>query len=205
MKHTEGTHFIGITGGVGAGKSRVLRYLKETVSCRIIYADEEALKFYVPGNDIFGKIIEAVGEDVLDDAGGIDKRKMAAKIFSDDNLLLRVNDIVHPAVRDVIIRTMDEARALGDKDFLFVEAALLIECGYESILDELWYVYASEDTRRSRLKESRGYTDGKIDGIFVSQLSEDEYRKHCHRVIDNDSSIEVMQDSVDGILKEYLG
>ena len=95
MKHTEGTHFIGITGGVGAGKSRVLRYLKETVSCRIIYADEEALKFYVPGNDIFGKIIEAVGEDVLDGAGGIDKRKMAAKIFSDDKLLQRVNDIVH--------------------------------------------------------------------------------------------------------------
>ena len=86
-----------------------------------------------------------------------------------------------------------------------MEAALLIECGYEELLDELWYVYASADTRRKRLMESRGYSDEKIQSIFDSQMSDKEYRAHCRRVIDNDGSLEKMKDSVDSIIKEVLG
>ncbi len=202
---TKGTASIGITGGVGAGKTEVLRYLKERSSCRILIADEEAKKFYVPGNEIFDKIVAVIGKDMLDKDGYIDKKAMSDRIFSDDTFLDRINSIVHPAVKDVILDAMREENEKKDKDFLFVEAALLIECGYEEILDEIWYIYASEETRRSRLKAGRGYTDEKIDSIFEAQLGEDEYRKHCCRIIDNDSTIEAMKRSVDNILKEYGG
>ena len=75
-------------------------------------------------------------------------------------------------------------------DFLFIEAALLIECGYDKIVDELWYIYADKEVRRQRLKESRGYSDEKIDNIFKNQLSEDKFRSHCKVVIDNSGTLE---------------
>lgn len=75
-------------------------------------------------------------------------------------------------------------------ELFFVEAALLIESGYEHIVDEMWYIYAREDVRRRRLSESRGYTPEKIEKIIASQLSEEEFRQHCDFVIDNSDSLE---------------
>lgn len=83
-----------------------------------------------------------------------------------------------------------EAKNKGDVELFFVEAALLIESGYEHIVDEMWYIYAREDVRRRRLSESRGYTPEKIEKIIASQLSEEEFRQHCDFVIDNSDSLE---------------
>ena len=92
-----------------------------------------------------------------------------------------------------------EARQKGFA-FFFIEAALLIEDHYDKIVDELWYIYADEDIRRKRLKESRGYSDEKIDGIFDSQSSDDTFRKHCSVVIDNSGSIKETREQI----KQYL-
>ena len=86
---------------------------------------------------------------------------------------------------------------------LVLEAALLIEEGYGEICDELWYIYASEEVRRRRLKSSRGYSDEKIDSIFASQLKEAEYRMHCKEVIDNDGDIENTIASINKALSKY--
>ena len=83
-----------------------------------------------------------------------------------------------------------EARAKGDVELFFVEAALLIENGFGEVVDEMWYIYAREEVRRKRLSVSRGYTPEKIDRIMSSQLSEKEFRKHCDFVIDNSDSLE---------------
>lgn len=195
------TRCIGITGGVGAGKSAVLEYLKKTTRSRIFIADDEAKKLYTPGSPVFSRIVELAGEDILDAEGGLDRALFSQRLFSDRDLLEKVNATVHPAVESMILDAMAFEKAEGKRDFLFIEAALLIECGYDKLLDELWYVYASEDTRRRRLKERRGYTDEKIDGIFASQLKEDEYRRSCSRVIDNDADLEHMRSCVDDILR----
>ena len=192
---------IGITGGVGSGKSSVLGYLTDSTDCRSLVSDDEAKKLYVPGSSVFDRIIETAGDDVLAADGAIDKKAFALKLFNDSSLRERINEIVHPAVRDIISDTMQYEISSGRHDYLFIEAALLIENGYEEVLDELWYIYASEETRRKRLKESRGYSDEKITAIFASQLSEEEYRKHCDRVIDNDGSTERMRASVDAALR----
>ncbi len=198
------TRCIGITGGVGSGKSAVLSYLKETTRCRVFYSDEEAKKLYLPGSLVFDRIVEAAGSDILDEKGELQRELFAARLFEDRDLRDRINSIVHPAVKGLILDNMAMERAEGKHDFFFVEAALLIECGYETLLDELWYVYASENVRRQRLKDTRGYSEEKIQGILDSQLSDKEYRSHCRRVIDNDGSMEEMHAGIDKIIEEVL-
>ena len=197
------TKCIGVTGGVGSGKSAVLDYLKEKTRCRVFYSDDEAKKLYIQGIPVFDKIIQAAGEDVLTADGKLDKERFAARIFDDKGLLDKINSIVHPAMQGIILDEMAYERAEGKRDLFFVEAALLIECGYEALLDEIWYVYAPEDVRRRRLKENRDYSDEKISAVFASQLSDEEYRKHCKRVIDNGGTMEAMRASVDSVLKEF--
>lgn len=180
---------IGITGGVGAGKSAVLDHLAQTYSCRVIKADQAAHQLEEPGGACFEPLIALLGAEILDAAGKIDRQKMAARIFADRGLLQQVNDIVHPAVKTYLLSEIERERARGKRDFLFIEAALLIEEGYAEILDELWYIHADIDVRRQRLRKSRGYSDEKIDAILKSQLSEADFLKHADVVIKNNGAL----------------
>ena len=89
-----------------------------------------------------------------------------------------------------VIDEMNRERAAQTHEVLILEAALLIEEHYDEICDELWYIYTTEENRRARLKASRGYSDAHVDRIFASQLSEEEYRRHCRVVIDNNGTLE---------------
>jgi dephospho-CoA kinase len=99
---------------------------------------------------------------------------------------------------------INDAKTKGKTDFFFVEAALLIETGFDKICDELWYIYAQKKVRIQRLKESRGYTEKQIDDMFDRQLSEAEFRKHCQVVIDNSGELEESIAQIRGILEGYL-
>lgn len=183
---------IGITGGVGAGKSTVLDIIRENCSCFILIADEAAHEVEKKGQACFNELIELLGKDILAPDGEIDKKKMAAKIFAEDkkSLLFAVNSIVHPRVKEHILRLIDEYRRSGDVDYFFIEAALLIEDGYKAICDELWYIYAPYKLRAERLRSTRGYTDKKIQDIMASQNDEATFRKYCDHVIENDGDLE---------------
>ena len=176
---------IGVTGGVGAGKSTVLNYIENSCKCRIIFSDQVANDIKLKGQSCYEPIVRLLSEDILGDDGEIDKKKMAAKIFSDDKLLLKVNEIIHPAVNNYIFGEIEKEKEKNELDYLFIEAALLIENGYGKIVDELWYIYADEEVRRQRLKDSRGYSDEKINDIFKGQLRDEEFRRHADFVIDN--------------------
>ena len=140
----------------------------------------------------------------LDENGFIDRNKMAAMIFSDTDLLGKVNAIIHPAVQDYILSEIQKEKETDHYDFFFVEAALLIECGYGAHVDELWYIYASEEVRRQRLMNSRGYSEEKITQIMKGQLQEEDFRMNCHVVIDNSFDLEVTKKQIDKILGEKL-
>ena len=111
-------------------------------------------------------------------------------IFRDENLLEQVNAIVHPAVQEFLLEKIREARQEGRTELFFIEAALLIECGYGDIVDEMWYIYAEEGMRRQRLRESRGYSPEKIEQIMGSQLTEEAFRAGSDFVIDNSGAPE---------------
>ena len=134
--------------------------------------------------------MELLGRDILRADGQIDKPSMAAKIFADPALLEKVNQIIHPAVKKYLADRLAEARAKGDVELFFVEAALLIENGFGEVVDEMWYIYTSENIRRQRLKASRHYTDEKITDMIASQPSEDTFRQACQAVIDNSGDFE---------------
>lgn len=197
-------HVIGITGGVGAGKTKILTYLSEHYSCRIILADEVANQLKEPGQKCYEEIVTLLGTQILKPDGTIDRLKMAERIFSDRELLQHVNEIIHPAVKEYILQAIEEERHRDKIDFLFLEAALLIEEGYESIVDELWYIYADEAVRAERLKANRQYSDEKIQKILRSQLSDAEYRAHCSTVIDNDVALEETYRQIEKKMGEYL-
>ena len=180
---------IGITGGVGAGKSEILSYIRKHYKCEIYLADEVAHLIKRKGERCYDRLVKLLGEKVLEPSGEIDKGKMAARIFADETLLEQVNAIVHPEVRYYLEDRIREAKDNPQIELLFIEAALLIEAGYDDILDEMWYIYANEAVRRKRLRENRGYSAEKIEQIISAQLSEEEFRAACDFVIDNSGEL----------------
>ena len=176
---------IGITGGAGAGKSAILSYVEDNYRARVLYADAIATELMQPGSRCFEELQQILPQEVYTPEGELDRKALAELMFSEESVRKDVNAIVHPAVKVYIIDTIGKERERGSLDYLLIEAALLIEDHYEEICDALWYVYASQDIRRERLKEGRGYSDEKITGIFASQLSESAYRRACQVVIDN--------------------
>lgn len=187
---------IGVTGGVGSGKTELLHYIEKNYRCRILLADEASHEVMQKGGRIYEPLVALLGSSVLDSSGEINRKEMAARIFSHEELLGRVNALIHPAVREYILEAVAEERekaAAGAEDavdYFFLEAALLIECGYRSVVDEMWYIYCDLAVRRERLKKSRGYSDGKIDSILSSQLTETEFRNGSDVVIDNSGNLE---------------
>ena len=190
---------IGVTGGVGSGKSVILDYLRDHYGARLIVADEVARQLEEPGEACYNELLELLGRDVLGSDGYFDNKKFAAAIFSDEKKLAAVNAIVHPEVKKYILTEMEKEEKNGCRYFV-VEAALLIEEHYDEVLDELWYVYVPEVIRRDRLKASRSYSDEKIDSIFAAQLSEQEFREHCRYVIDNGNDLSYTYRQIDELI-----
>lgn len=180
---------LGITGGVGSGKSLVLEYLEEAYHAAVFQADLIAHEVQLPGEKCHEQIVDYFGKEILLVDGRIDRRKLGNVVFSDAEKLLRLNAIVHPAVNRRILELIEDEAAKGTELFI-LEAALLTEKIYREMLDEIWYIHVGESVRRNRLKRARGYTDEKIDAIFLSQPSEEEFRRFCNREIENGGDFE---------------
>lgn len=195
--------FIGITGGVGAGKSELLAYIRRHYFCEIYLADEVAHLVKRRGTACYERLVALLGEEILGADGEIDKSAMAERIFKDGALLEQVNAIVHPAVREYLMERLREAGKNPRTELFFVEAALLIEAGYQDLTDELWYVYAGEEIRRGRLAAARGYSPEKIENIMRNQLSEEAFREACDFVIDNSGKLEDSFRQIDKKLEDF--
>lgn len=180
---------IGITGGVGSGKSEVLKYLADHYNCAVVQADKAGHLLMEPGRSCYQPVIDLLGQEIIQQDGMLDRKKMAALVYADKKLLAGLNEIIHPAVKTYIQQKIDGGKDSG-RQYFFIEAALLLEDRYDQICDEIWYVYAHPDVRRARLKSGRGYDDDKINGIMKNQLPDAEFFKRCDAVIDNSSSFE---------------
>lgn len=190
---------IGLTGGIGAGKSAVMEYLQEK-GCYTILADDVARKLQEKGGVIYNKMLEVFGTDILGEDGQLDRNSVASVVFSDEKRLSQLNAIVHPAVREKILSLIAENK---DKyPHIVIEAALLIEEHYEDVVEEFWYVDAADEIRIKRLMENRGYTREKCLSIMNRQLSREEYVRHCKVVLDNSTTLDEVRAQVDQALIE---
>lgn len=179
---------LGITGGVGSGKSEVLRYLENVYHAHVCQMDGTAKQIQKPGTECFCRIVDHFGSRVIGKDGALDRVKLGSIVFSDAEELEVLNGIVHPEVIRWVKQDIMDKKAQGVNLYV-VEAALLPEVGAE-LCDELWYIYAREDVRRERLKSSRGYTDEKITRMIASQPGEEQFRSACAAVIDNSGDFE---------------
>ena len=192
---------IGITGGVGAGKSTVLELLSDICKCCVIKADDVAKKLMMPGEEGYENVLDIFGDDILAPDKTIDRTVLADIIFKNPNKRMVLNSIIHPMTKRAVIDEINNHKIAGDVDFLFVEAALLFDDHYDIFMDETWYINASEDIRRERLVKNRGYSNEKITGIFKSQLKDEEFKNKCDRIIDNSKDLDYVKAQLEDMLK----
>lgn len=177
---------IGITGGVGSGKSRVLYDLSENHGAYIVEADKLAHTLMEPGQSIYNEIVKNFGREILKEKAPyeIDRQKLGSIVFSNKDKLKLLDSISHPAVKKNILWQIETKKAEGVKLFV-IEAALLIQDGYKEICDEIWYVWVSKEERIKRLAKQRGYTKSKCISMFNSQEDDDYYKKYADFTINN--------------------
>ena len=192
---------IGVTGGVGAGKSTVLNYLEKRYGAKLILADLVGHEVMEPGHEAYEQVVKVFGQEIVSEDKTIDRKALGAIVFADEKKRMILNRIIHPAVRQEILRRLEEAK-LSHLSSAVVEAALFLEENYDAFCDETWYIYTDEKIRRQRLKESRGYSDERIDQIFRSQKTHEEFQKRCLFMIDNNGSEEETFRQIDRRMKE---
>lgn len=180
---------IGITGGVGAGKSTVLGILEKEFDAYVIQADLLGHVLMEPGEECYDAVIALFGKEIIKKDKTIDRRRISDVVFTDKDMLLKLNGIIHPAVKQRILRLISEQREAGRK-LCVVEAALFLEERYQEFCDEVWYVYTEEEIRIQRLMESRGYSRDKSLGIIRNQVSDQVFRENTDYVIENNGDLE---------------
>lgn len=182
---------IGITGGIGSGKSLVLSLLEERYQAEVIQADRVAAELEEPGEEGLRRLVGLFGEGILDGAGKLCRPAFAALIFKDPQALLAADAAIHPLVFAKMKEQIEESSAA----LVAVEAALFDEKSRE-ICQELWFVDASEEKRISRLMESRGYSREKCMDIIRNQADRERFLSFADIVIDNNGTFDEMAEQV---------
>ena len=192
----------GITGGVGTGKSEVIRMLQENFGGYVIMSDEVARELMQKGNISYQLIVAHFGTDILMEDGEIDRKKLADHVFNNKEALEKLNSMTHPYVKDEIRRQIAEAEKSGEYRFVALESAILLECGYEDICDEFWYDYTKPEIRRQRMKETRNYSDEKVDAVMRNQQPDAVFFDKCAFVIENNSTLDAVSEQLKKKLSE---
>ena len=178
---------IGLTGGIGSGKSTVSRFLAE-LGAVLIDADKVGHEAFEPHTEVWRKVVAAFGRQILTPAGDIDRAKLGELVFGNSESLARLNRIMHPRIYDMVKARIEEYRRQG-VDVVVLEAPLLLEADWVPSVDEVWVVIASEATVLKRLQERVGLSEPESLARIRSQISNEERVKHASVIINNDSSL----------------
>ena len=187
---------IGLTGGIGTGKSLVSRMLQEH-GATIIDADLVGHEAYTPHTETWQVVVDTFG-DVLAEDGQIDRRKLGAIVFSDPKQLQKLNAIMHPRMYKMIEERIQGHQA-GGAETIVVEAAILIEAKWTPLVDEVWVTTAPEDQVIDRIKGRNNMGEDAARARINSQMSSEERVRHANVSIANDGSMDQLRDTVDGL------
>ncbi len=188
---------IGITGGIGSGKTKVLELIKNNYDALVIEADKVGHEIQMPGEEAYYNIIEAFGSDILKD-GQIDRKKLGSIVFADKDKLQLLNNITHPAIHKRICDIIKNS----DNSLIFLEAAILTESSLASLTDAIWYIYADTSVRLERLETFRLLHKEKAVKIMCNQPDDYYFRKRCKIIIDNSYTEENTLKQIDNEIKK---
>ncbi len=183
---------IGLTGGIGSGKSTVSKILAD-LGAFVIDADKVGHEIYLPGKGAWQQISAAFGQDILAEDQTIDRKKLGALVFNSADALKQLNTIVHPIMFKEIEQRIRAKRDEGYASPIVVEAAILIEANWLLLADEVWVVVTDKNTVIDRVAEQRGMAPKDTEARIASQLSNQERLKYATVVIHNNGSLEDLQ------------
>ena len=186
---------IGLTGGIGSGKSTVARMLSE-MGAPVLDADKVGHAIYAPGQPAHRELVEAFGREILTPDGTIDRKKLGPIVFADPAALRRLNAIVHPKMFQRMGEMVREMREGGERRPIVIEAAILIEANWQPLFDEIWLVVASRERVIERIERDRGMKPEQTEARIKAQLSDEERRRHATLVVENNGTIDELRERV---------
>lgn len=195
---------IGLTGGIGSGKSTVADLLAERGAV-VIDADEIAHGVYDPGTEGYEQVVARFGTEILDADGAVDRAKLGTRVFGDRQALTDLNAIVHPLVRKTVVSRISEALAEDPGAVVVVEAALMTETGWSGGAGELWVVVTDPRIAAERLVRLRGMDPDDVRLRMAAQASNEERRRHATYVIENNGSLLDLEAEVAAVWRRSIG
>jgi dephospho-CoA kinase len=181
---------IGLIGGCGAGKTEIINILKRDFNAYIIVADAIGHEMLLKGEKPYELITDYFGQEILDDQNEINRRKLAQIVFADKAKLSRLNQMTHPYIYQRISEIIERVKSEKNHDLIVLEASIMVETGFDNLVEDIWFVYCQLETRISRLMSSRNLSRELILDIINNQQSDAYYSEHADVVIDNSYDIE---------------
>ncbi|HBA97859.1 MAG TPA: dephospho-CoA kinase [Lachnospiraceae bacterium] len=193
---------LGITGGVGSGKTLVAKFISKKCNACLLIADRLGHIVMEPESTAFEKVTGRFGKDIVDSDGRIDRKKLADIIFNDDGARDALNSIIHPEVMSYIKKYISDRK---DEDgIIVVETAIMYETGCDKLCDEIWYVYVPADIRIKRLSDSRGYSEEKSRSIIESQKPDKFFTDRADRIIDNSGNKSSLNEAISALSANFV-
>jgi dephospho-CoA kinase len=195
---------VGLTGGIGAGKSTVAAILAE-LGARVIDADRIGHEVYRPGSEGFRRVVEAFGAGVVGTDGAIDRRALGAIVFADPAARARLNAIVHPLIAAEIAARVAAAREDGFTGPLVIEAAVMLEAGWQQLVDRVWVVSTRPEHAVARVVAARGLARDEVERRLAAQMPDAERRRRADLVIENDGEPTALRREVEKAWQTLVG
>jgi len=192
---------VGLTGGVGSGKSTVADMLRE-LGATVVDADEATHAVYEPGGPGFEAVVREFGQGFLT-GGRIDRKRLGELVFNDADARRRLNDIVHPLVREWMAQRTAEA-VEGGANVVVQDVPLLFENGLERFFTSVVLVYVPEKVQVERLVSGRGLTPERARAIIAAQMPIEAKRGRAHHVINNSGSIDETKAQVKAVWRQLV-
>lgn len=208
MKEKNNTLVIGITGGVGTGKTTVAKIVAEQIGAKLILTDDLAKDLMRKGQESYNNVCKAFGKEILDKDGEIDRKKLAQIVFNNEHKLEILNECTHPAVVKKVNELVAQYSAENKKNktrknidsMVVIESALLLESGIGKICNKVWYVFTDINIRKLRLMKDRGYSEERVKNmiekqnhpVYINDIQKDKYDK----VIVNNGDVNMLRDNI---------
>lgn len=193
---------IGLTGGIGTGKTEVSRLLAQ-LGATVINADQVGHEAYTPHSEAWQEVVRTFGEDILQDSGEIDRRKLGGIVFADPERLATLNGIMHPRMAAIVREKLEVLESQGT-DVAVVEAAVLFEAGWDALVGEVWTTESLVDTVVERLQQRNGFAPEEIRKRIASQMPSEDRARRADEVIENDGELEDLETAVREVWKRRV-
>jgi dephospho-CoA kinase len=193
---------IGLTGGIGTGKTEVSRLLQE-LGAKVINADQVGHEAYTPHSEAWEEVVKAFGDGILQQNEEIDRRKLGSIVFADPEQLATLNGIMHPRMAAIVREKLVGLETRG-VEVAVVEAAVLFEAGWDTLVQEVWTTESPVESVVARLQERNGFEPDEIRKRIASQMSSAERSSRATEVVSNSEELPDLENTVKEIWKRRV-